>query len=268
MRLLKSGSGLRLLCLSCLALGAALCAATEGQAFSGSSHWCGYDQVNDWVCRFKGAVFKNDELLPKQGRRKAESGSKITTGPNSLARLALKNEAHCVIGGANPSELLTRTGLNGALLTQKAGSSSCTMPKTGQPLRIMCGLGERCPVELRIKGTVLIAVSVPSTASASTTEVTETFHQRGRIVLCTGSLRVRAETETGFSEAAGSASGRSRFIVIVELTITKHEENGSVSKDESVSVNVAGQPAGAGGCNASTVQEERESVREERTTEG
>jgi len=254
----------RLLLFAFLVQFVVLAVARDGEAQRNRERWCGYDNAADWVCRSKGAVFQNDELLPKRARRKAAPGTKITTGPNSSARLTLQDQANCTIGGLSSTEIYTRIGNEDALFTQKTGSSSCTMPKTGQPLRILCGPGEPCPVELRAQGTVLIKVLAP--ARASTTQVSETIRRRARIVLCAGFLRVKVETESGFSESAGGASGRSRYVVLIDLTIVRtEEENGNVDVDESASVSVVGAPPGPGGCNGSEVREEQETVREERT---
>ena len=259
----RARSGSRLFLLACLIQLAALAVATDGAARRNPERWCGNDTVADWVCHSKGAVFQNDKQLPKRARRKAAPSTKVTTGPNSLARLTLQNQANCTVGGLNSTEIYTRVGTDNALFTQRTGSSSCTVPSTGQPVRILCGPGEPCPVELRAQGTLLIKVLAPARASA--TQVSETTHRRARIVLCAGFLRVRVETANGYSESAGGASGRSRFVVLIDLEIVKTEEEGTVNVDESASVSVVGTPAGTRGCDGSEVREEQETVREERT---
>jgi hypothetical protein len=242
--------------------------AWPGKFFDASPAWCGSSGASDWVCRWRGHTYIDDELLPKRQARLLPAGpARVYTPLSSLARLTFRNQARCTIGGGNlPSEVITRW--EDTLLKQISGDASCTNLKTGQPIETLCDdRREQCSGEVRARGTFISHVVPPPEATAS---LTEAFYRKVRIVVCAGSVRARVENDSSFSEGGGSATGGNRFVITMEETrnVTSDEtvtEAGTAvvnSKSSSVKVNVIGTMPGPGPCASSFVEEQEHTIAE------
>jgi hypothetical protein len=230
------------------------------------SDWCG-NPSSDWICHYRGTIWVADSasgaLAPDQvlasgaKRHIGSEGTRITTGPNAVARVRYKSRAKCSLGGnGQVGQFFTRPDEE-LLFRQSAGYSSCsTFRRHPAEANILCSPEEKCPATLKATGTFFVKTFAPEASASST----ETFVRRARIVVCAGSIQVRAESEGSFAEAAGGASGGNRFVVLVEeVSSTTVDESAGENKTETVhkvNVNVVGHPLGPGGCAASLIEEQ------------
>jgi hypothetical protein len=186
--------------------------------------------------------------------------SAITTAPRSLARLSFKGQARCTLGGVSLSRIFVRDQVPGNLFTQEQGYSSCTTLHGGSPINILCGPAEPCPTELRARGTYLVKIEAPAATSSST----EVVRRTARLVICAGAVRVRVSLPFTSAESGGSVSGRNRFVILVEETIshTDDEAPGEVghASSESINLNVIGTQPGPGECASPPVREQEETI--------
>lgn len=232
--------------------------------------WCAH-LTGDSICRWRGQVVVADRaagvmapetVLPwRQSRLLGAEGSRVLTGPNANARLLFRNRARCTLGGnGQPGEYFAYPG-NEILFRQFLGYSSCSTVR-GAPAGeagILCSSEERCPGTMRWNGTYLIKTEAPE----ATASLTDTYVRRARIVVCNGSIEVRAEDENGFARSSGQASYNSRWLIVVEeVTLTTYKEGteGTTGTSHSISISVSQRQRGRGPCASSSVEEQEHSV--------
>lgn len=241
-------------CVSLLATGEAWDAhASRSELRHTAGSWCG-SRSADWICRWNGVVLAEEQMLPRRrARRIPTQGTKLNTGPTALARLTFENRARCTLGGnGQPGEFFARRDQE-VLFRQVLGFSSCTSLR-GQrnEVSLLCSAEERCPGTLKSTGTFV----TKSTAPQATASATETLVRHTRIVACTGFIRVRVEDESGVSEAAGEATGVNRFIVTIEETVRRTDDETINATETSRSVRAAGGFARV--CRASVVERQEQ----------
>lgn len=230
-----------------------------------STHWCGGAPSSDWACARWGYALAGTSPLRANGARRIDSGTAVWAEQGSSARVSLRNQARCTIGGgATSSEVITRPRL-GILLRQRQGDSACTTPR--HPVSIELCAGDDCTALLEAEGTALASILPPE----ATVSATESFYRRTRIVSCSGYVRVSA----GGKAAAGGAARHNRFVIeIIEsssktegstTTVTTEDgvtirAEGGTSSASSVSVVEIGELPGRGPCAASFVRQGERSV--------
>ncbi|HEV2790574.1 MAG TPA: hypothetical protein VGV69_04670 [Solirubrobacterales bacterium] len=237
----------------------------------GGSSWCGNSQAKDWACRWQGHAFsagvnETPVLLPMRRPKRLFHGTRISTGSDGIARLAFLDEARCTVGGGKsdmPSEVEVRWESD-VLMRQISGDSSCSMRNSRAPLETLCDPGKPCAAKIRARGTFLVQLPAPEV----TASLTETFHRYARVVVCAGSIKVQAATETSSAEASGSASGNNRYVITVVESVERTEDEtvsptgtSTVSDSRSsISIEVVGTVRGPGRCASSSVQKQERSV--------
>jgi hypothetical protein len=233
--------------------------AAAGARYGGADGpWCGDLAISDWVCRAKGYVEADQVRLLGRGASAMDAETRVVTGPRSLARLTFQNLAQCSLGsGGGPSEIYTRWPWANSLFTQTQGSSSCSSVYGGVPIAVLCKPGDNCNAEVRARGTVLLKISGPAEAVASSTV---TVRRWARIVVCAGYVRVAIEDESGSSMSAGGVSGGGRFVIVIEEKTTRVEEPGYTRTEKSLDTSVAGRSVGPGSCDDQSVLEQEETT--------
>ncbi|HYJ22826.1 MAG TPA: hypothetical protein VEW07_12500 [Solirubrobacterales bacterium] len=239
-------------------------------AVSRGPAWCGGSETSDWVCRWLGGVFSGlgetpPQPLPWRRARPVSQSTRVFTAANGLARLSFGNEAHCTVGGGSdqPSEIVARWESD-VLMRVVRGDASCTAASPRPASEFFCDASTGpCSLKVRARGTYIAQLEPPPEALAS---LTESFHRHARLVVCSGFIRV----EVDGGEALGSVSGRNRFVITVDETVERTEDetvtpNGSSKVSSSASgasIDVVGTIPGRGQCASSFVQSQ------ERTVEG
>jgi hypothetical protein len=138
------------------------------------------------------------------------------------ARVSLRNQARCTIGGGETASEVIARPRSGILLRQSQGDSVCNTPH--RPLAIELCAEDNCIGLLRAEGTAVTSVLAPEvTASA-----TETSYRRIRIVSCSGYISVKA----GGGSASGGARGRNRYVIEVIETTSRSESEGGTATVE------------------------------------
>jgi hypothetical protein len=226
--------------------------ADDASAARFGARWCGSDTSRDWVCHRRGAVYQAGALLPPDHAVEATEGAAISTGSLSKARLTFRSQAICTL--EESSEVYPRHGPPSSLYSQEWGSSSCTSSR-GKSIRLLCGQRERCPAQVRTKGTSLFKVFGTAAARSS---ATEEFDRRVRIVSCSGFIRVVVDNGEVLE---GGSSGRNRFVVVIRQRRRVVSEEGTEEGEESLEVILSGRVPGRGDCRDQVVREQEAAVR-------
>lgn len=229
--------------------------------------WCA-PLSGDSICEWRGQVRVADEaagvplseelLRRHQSRLIGSEGSRVLTGPNAIARLLFRNRARCSLGGhGQAGEYFAHSGEE-RLFGQYVGYSSCTSLRGDRTeAGILCSPEEKCPATMRWNGTYLVKTEAPATAS-----LTDSYIRRARIVVCSGSVRVRDEEENTIAESG--ASGNGRWVIVVEETTstTYAEEIGSPVTEtrHSIRIEVSEHQPGRGACKATSIEEQEHNV--------
>jgi hypothetical protein len=224
------------------------------------------------VCRWRGLVRAADQgesgldpeqLLPlRQARLLDQEGTRLTTGPNAVARLLFRGRARCSLGGNGQAGDYFAHSDEETLFNQYLGYSSCSSltGRTHNEASILCSPEERCPATLRWNGTFFTKSERPE----ATSSLVDTYVRRSRIVVCSGHIRVRAEDENSFAETAGRTNGENRWVIVVEETrTTTYEETptGTVTgSSQSVSISLSERERGRGDCASSSIEEQEHIV--------
>lgn len=228
-----------------------------------SGDWCGGSLGSDWVCGKQGSARAGSASLRSGGVRRIRPNTVVWAERGSAARVSLRNQARCTIGGGeSASEVISRPRI-GILLRQRLGDSACTTPQRQIAIEL-CAVDD-CIALLRAEGTALASILSPE----ATASLTESFYRRIRIVSCSGYVSVSA----GGQVAAGGARGRNRFVIEVvesssrteDETTTETPDGGTTtesvsSASSSVTVKEIGELPGRGPCAASFVREGERSV--------
>jgi hypothetical protein len=243
-------------------------APAAGVHIDASPDWCGSSPNKDWVCRWQDKVYAGPtretlQLLPQRQPRRILPRTHVATASDGLARLAFhgRGEANCTVGGGSdtPSEVIVRWP-PGRRMQQIHGDFSCSSGDSKAPDESFCNSdGSSCRLELRSRGTYLASVAPLPEATAS---LTESFHRRARIVVCSGFVRVRVVGEGGEGEEFGRSNGRNRFVITIDErtertedeTVTPESSSSISSSSSSVEINVIGTVPGRGRCASSFVQ--------------
>lgn len=235
--------------------------------------WCGPSERADWACGWEGTSVLTppegtERSLPLRNPLPLPERSRVTTAPSGSARLTLRSEAHCTVGGtgARPSQVDVRWEPD-VLMRQISGDSSCTVAGRQAPVTTFCDASEvRCPVRIRAEGTYLLRGPGPLSDAFASTTGTEEFARHARLVICDGVARVKVRGED--EEAFGSANGHERFVIAIgearawaKAEVVLPTESGVAEADASViSLSVIGALRGPGPCEAPVVQEQKRSV--------
>ena len=259
-----------LACVVCLlALAVPAGAAARFPSTPWNRAWCAR-LSGDSVCRWRGqvrvadrvgAALGPDELLPpRRSRLIGGEGTRVMTGPNAEARLLFRNRARCSLGGNGQAGEYFAHPREEVLFNQFLGYSSCTSIRGGanSEVSVLCSPEERCPVTMRWNGTYFVKSEAPE----ATASITDTYVRRARIVVCSGSIRVRAETENSFAESSGQAGSGSRWLIVVEetTTTTYDESSGATGSSDSVQISVSQRRRGRGPCASSSIEEQEHTV--------
>lgn len=233
--------------------------------------WCAR-LSGDSVCRWRGLVRVADQtgaaLAPEQllplhrARLLGDEGTRVTTGPNAVARLLFRGRARCSLGGnGQPGDYFAHPGAE-TLFNQYLGYTTCTSlrGRTPKSASVLCSPEEPCPATLRWNGTFFTKSESPK----ATSSLVDTYVRRARIVVCSGFVRVRAEDENSFAETSGTASRGSHWVIVVEeKKTTTYEETptGPVTgTSNSVSISVSDRRHGRGACASSSIEEQEHTV--------
>jgi hypothetical protein len=200
-------------------------------------------------------------LPPRRARQVGPEGTRVITGPNAVARVGFGNRARCTLGGNGEFGEFFARRAEEVLFRQVLGFSSCSSLKGPAEAGILCSSEEKCPATLRSTGTFFVKNLAPE-ASASLTEI---FVRRARIVVCAGFVRVWAQNEFGYAEARGRVTGENRFVILVEESSKRTEDEtpeGGIfnATEDSLSVSAVGRIPGRGGCAESFVEEQEHTV--------
>lgn len=234
--------------------------------------WCGKSYSSDWVCRQQGDAYSGRSaetllLLPRLRPYLLSPGAHVATAPGGLARIALRRQGHCIVGGSDSvfSEVLVR-GEPGSVLQHIQGESVCSIHSPRAPVETLCdGPSGTCSAEISGRATFFLNLGAPTEAVAS---LTEHYERHARIVVCSGYVRVSAGDESGRSEAAASVSGNERFVITID-EVRENTEDEVVTPEatvkasahaSSVTLGVVGTIPGRGRCAASFVEQEERSV--------
>lgn len=257
------------LCL--LALGFPAAADARFPSSPWGDQWCAR-LSGDSVCRWRGLVRVADrvgadlapeQLLPlRQARLLGGEGTRVTTGPNAIARLLFRGRARCRLGGnGQPGDYFAHPGEE-TLFNQYLGYASCTSLGSSIPKEatVLCSPEEPCPATLRWNGTFFTKSGSPE----ATSSLVDTYVRRVRIVVCSGFVRVQAEDENSFAEASGYAGSDSRWVIVVEEKRTTTYEEGPTGTvtgtSKSVYISFSQREKGRGGCAASSIEEQEHTV--------
>jgi hypothetical protein len=236
--------------------------------------WCGYSSTSDWACRGVGSSSTDEEPLGSLARRLSPRTT-ISTAAGSSARLTLKRQARCTIGGPSPSEAITRPGEE-VVLRQKSGQSTCSADHGTVPIHLCIETECQRVATVTADGTVLGRIlPTTDTAIASTSEV---VRHRIRIVSCSGLVTVGAGTQL----ASGEPRAHNRFVFEVvetlertegeqsEETMTETAEGGTTTTESSAEAGATssstltiveiGELNGRGPCTAPAIREGERSV--------
>lgn len=232
------------------------CARLSGDSVC---RWRGLVQVADRV----GAALAPEQLLPlRQARRLGGEGTRVTTGPNAVARLLFRGRARCRLGGSGqPGDYFAHPGEE-TLFNQYLGYASCTSFNGSAPKEasVLCSPEEPCPATLRWNGTFFTKSRPPE----ATSSLVDSYVRRVRIVVCSGFVRVRAEDEHGFAEGGGHADRDSRWVIVVEEKRTTTYEEGPTGTvtdtSKSVRISLSQREQGRGGCASSSIEEQEHTV--------
>jgi hypothetical protein len=231
-----------------------LSAGAAPAAVAAGDPWCGVSTAFDWVCPRWGQVFAEQELLGRGEARVAAERKAITTAAHSEARLSFADQANCTLYESSRIYTRPEIGRSRTLFAQPWGESSCVSLRGGNSLSVLCGEGEiRCPVKVKMKqGKYLTRYSAQQTAGATASGVSR---RRTTLVACTGFIRVRVETEGGFVEASGRASGDYRYVAVVEEVTATGESEGAFESASKVQLEFKGLLRGPGACDEDRLSE-------------
>jgi hypothetical protein len=210
-----------------------------------SSKWCGHSLTRDWACGRQGSAFAGTVPLHFPAATRIAPGTQVSTEENASARVSLRNQARCTIGGGETSsEVITRPR-DGILLRQQLGDSACATPQHPVWIELCAGGGGDCIPRLRVEGTALARVFSPEV----TASLTETIYRRTRIVSCSGQIRLRA----GEQVVAGGARGRNRYVLEVIETSSRTESQGTTVTTETADGTTITATSGAGSASSSAI---------------
>lgn len=188
-----------------------------------SEDWCGPSPTKDWACARVGASSADATALPSRGFRRLHPYSAVWAAQGGEARVSLRNQARCTIGGGRSASEVIARPRSGILLRQRQGDSVCSTPHRRLPIELCAE--DDCIGLLRAEGTAVTSVFAPEV----TASFTETSYRRIRIVSCSGSISVDA----GGQNASGGARGRNRYVIEVVETTTRSESQGGTATVES-----------------------------------
>jgi hypothetical protein len=254
-----------------LLVGVSLLPEASAARYGRSNGWCGPSHKADWVCGWEGTNWLTppnmaEQSLPLRGPMRLPKGSKVKAAADGKARLTFHAKAHCTVGGKSDevSEVVVRWEPD-VLMRQISGDSSCTIRGEEAPVTTFCEASDtRCPVRIRARGTFLL--QGPGPYAGAVASLSESFARHARLVICDGVVGVKIEGEK--EEVVGRADGLNRFVITIDEALAHAEVEvnspaGSASAEATasiISVSVIGTVRGPGPCNASSVQEQEESV--------
>jgi hypothetical protein len=235
--------------ISVLAAGLFGCAVSWAWPGSGnaidSSEWCGHSLTSDWACGRQGSALAGTVPLRPRGAKRIDPDTEVWTEAWASARVSLRNQARCTIGGGETSsEAITRPR-SGILLRQQQGDSACTAPHRPVSIELCAGGDGECIALLRAEGTALARVFSPEV----TASLTESVYRRMRIVSCSGHISVRA----GGQAAAGGALGRNRYVIEVIETSSRTEGQTTTTTTETSDGTKVTATSGTGGAASSSI---------------
>lgn len=240
----------------------------------GRATWC-LRLSGDSVCSWRGKVRAADRvagvlapeqlLPPHQSRLIGSEGTRVGTGRNAVAHVLFRGRARCTLGGqGQPGDYFTHASEE-TLFNQYLGYSSCSSLRGRAPREagVLCSESEEpCPATIGWTGTFF----TKTVASEATASIVDTYTQRQRIVVCSGSIRVRVEDERSSAEASGGASGNSRYVIVIEeVRTTTYEEDPdgtstATGTSNSVSIVAEQHQRGRGACESSSISEQEHTV--------
>lgn len=177
--------------------------SSDGRA-ARADRWCGSLGPKDWLCRDFGEVRLDGNRVGRRARRMWR-GQRVWVDAASRGLITFRRTALCALGGSGAvTEATVRPpGRRGrvTLLRQLSGASSCTTARGRKiDFGFFCGFDGRCPALLRADGTVINHRDRSGGAAASSAV------ERVTSTICTGSYRVRVESDGGYAESAGGSN--------------------------------------------------------------
>jgi hypothetical protein len=195
----------------------------------------------------------NDQELSVGSVAPVAPETKVTTVSNAVARLVFPGEARCVVGH-KPTELYTRVGGYGALYTQTYGDSACKTKASSA--QVFCGdPNGQCPRKMVLTGEALTSVFYSTRANVATASSAEAYARFGRVVLCSGHVRIQLPGENGSEEQViGNSRPGMEWIVEFEESFAKAEESQGMAEAITGAFSVVGYVPAAGSCRSQVVR--------------